>query len=268
MTLFMSRIEVKHREGANFQIFPTAERGADLVDASHNTAPEPMLCFCCHNDCSHELVRNGEAQHFTCLESKANIDSERLVRSSRPSPSDYDGPLATPVNLSNDESDTSISSTKNSSSSSHDGVCLPEASFEMTAESPIVATDLPKCVYFHLESDSVPRFPFTFHTDQPPGSEVAILTVKVLDIIRQMGCKLYLCSLISTQFGPDFAVKVNAHVVAVPPRHMDFAERNFVPLGTTNELLYVDSFGGMFPFELKCSSKTGFLVRWLTGNGW
>ena len=228
-------------------------------------------------------MRDGEAQHFTCLASKARIDAEGVVRSSRPPPSDYDGPLATrpppggddgplatrsPPGDDGDHMATRVppsweaaqtveSQTQNRKTTFDDRSVLETTepsrvrdthSSYAPVSSSADETDghLPKCVYFHLEPDSVPRFPFTFHTSEPPGSDIAILTVKIFDVLRQLDCKLYLCSLIPTQFGPDFAVKVNAHVVAVPPQHMGFAESNFVPLDGANEILCVDPQGGAF----------------------
>lgn len=57
--------------------------------------------------------------------------------------------------------------------------------------------------------------------------------------------ELYLCSLIPTQFGPTWGVKVQAHVAAVPIEHREFATKNFVPLtGSSVDPLHFGNDGG------------------------
>lgn len=168
------------------------------------------------------IVKDGEMHHFTTLNGKSEIQASRVLKSSHPPASDYDGPLASKTRIPTEESN----------SVGHD--------------SGTEILEIPKSIYFHTIPSTESDFPFTFHTHEPPGAEVARLSLNILDIIRGLRAKLYLISLIPTQFGAPFAMKVTAHVAVVPEQHIVFAEKNFLRLDERkNNIFRIENDKGM-----------------------
>ena len=105
----------------------------------------------------------------------------------------------------------------------------------------------PPAVYFRTTPQSEGMlFPFSYYPSSvAPGAEVAIAKVDIR-LLRRSGYEFFLCSLVPTQFGPNYMVKVNAHIAAVPVEHILYAQRNFVPLKEKNGLFYFDENGGSY----------------------